>query len=284
MARASLPPETDIGVVHLTVADLPRSLAFYQERLGLQQQGQSSKTAALGVGQNDLLRLTEVVGARPMSGHSGLYHFALLLPSRAELSAVLGRLLRLSTPLSGAADHLVSEAVYLNDPDGNGIELYRDRPRSEWRRVDGRIQMDTLPLDIDGLLRAAGPKTGAQQLPRETTVGHVHLHVADLASAIAFYRDVIGFELQALYGSAAAFLAAGGYHHHLGINTWAGVGAPPAPEDATGLRYWQIRVPDEGALGELHGRLTGAGLDATAHEEGFLTSDPAGNRLLLSLR
>ena len=283
MTQILLPAETDVGLVHLTVADLARSLTFYQERIGLQLHEQRGETAVLGAGGDDLLRLTEVAGARSASGHSGLYHFALLLPSRADLSATVGRLLRLSTPLTGAADHLVSEALYLNDPDGNGIELYRDRPRSEWRHVDGRIQMDTLPLDLDGLLRAAGPRTGAELLPPATVMGHVHLHVADLASAIAFYRDVIGFDLQMRYGSAAAFLSAGGYHHHLGINTWAGVGAPPAPADATGLRYWQIRLPDEDALGELSGRLVGAGVDVTPHMDGLLVHDPAGNGVLLSV-
>jgi catechol 2,3-dioxygenase len=268
--------------VHLTVADLARSLAFYQERIGLRLHDQDGDMAVLGAGSNDILRITEVVGARPMPGHSGLYHFALLLPSRADLGATLGRLLGLNTLLTGAADHLVSEALYLTDPDGNGIELYRDRPRSDWRHVNGRIQMDTLPLDIDGLLHAAGPKIGAKHLPPETTVGHVHLHVADLASAIAFYRDVIGFELQTLYGSAAAFLSAGGYHHHLGVNTWAGVGAPPPPAGAAGLRYWQIRLPDEAALQDLRGRLTEAGVDVAAYEDGFLVSDPAGNGVLLS--
>ena len=284
MTTQSLPATTDLGYVHLTVADLPRALAFYQERLGLQLHGRSGATAFLGAGGSDLLRLTEVPGARPMPGHSGLYHFALLLPSRADLGAALGHLVRTQTRLTGGADHLVSEALYLSDPDGNGIELYRDRSRSEWQTVDGHLRMDTLPLDYTSLLEAAGSKAGNEQLPVGTVLGHMHLHVGDLDSAVAFYQDVIGLNLQMRYGPSAAFLSSGGYHHHLGVNTWAGVGAPPAPPDATGLRLWQLRVPDEEALEAVRERLEAAHAGMMSHEIGTFVRDPSQNGLLISVR
>lgn len=280
----SLPATCDLGPVHLTVADLSRSVAFYEERLGLRVQERAGDTAVLGAGAGPLLRLTAVAGARHMAGHSGLYHFALLLPSRADLGAVLAHLRRTQTPLSGGADHLVSEALYLGDPDGNGIELYRDRPRAEWRVVDGRLQMDTLPLDFQGLLAAAGALAGRTHLPPETAVGHMHLHVGDLEEAVRFYRDAVGFDLQLRYGASAAFLSFGGYHHHLGLNTWAGTGAPPQPAGAAGLRTWELRLPDAGAMAALQARLADRGV-ASGREDGLLRlHDPSGNGLLIAIQ
>lgn len=279
-----LPANCNLGPVHLTVADLSRSVAFYEERLGLRTQERAGDTAVLGAGAAPLLRLTAVAGARHATGHSGLYHFALLLPSRADLGAALGHLRRTQTPLSGGADHLVSEALYLSDPDGNGIELYRDRSRAEWRVVDGRLQMDTLPLDLQGLLAAAGTKMGQATLPPATAMGHIHLHVGDLEEALRFYQDAVGFDLQLRFGPAAAFLSFGGYHHHLGLNTWAGVGAPPQPEGAAGLRTWELRLPDAAALAALRARLAAAEVGSVAVDGRLLLRDPSGNGLLVSIR
>src|SRR5574341_1976790 len=233
-ASTSMHPDTRLGSVHLTVSDLDRSLQFYGSALGLRTRRREEAVAELGTGTASLLILWERAGAKPRPRHtSGLYHFAILLPSRADLARALQRLLEARYPIDGASDHLVSEAVYLADPDGNGIEIYADRSRRALPVRDGQLRMDTLPLDLEDLMNEvqAGPPA-ATGLPEATRIGHIHLHVADLATAEAFYRDVLGFDLMVRYGSSASFLSAGGYHHHIGVNTWAGAGAPPPPPDA----------------------------------------------------
>ncbi len=285
MADFSIHPQTSLGAVALTVSDLGRSLTFYRERLGFKVHGQEHGTARLGAGGEDLVVLAERPGARPVSGVTGLYHFAILMPSRRELAAALRRLGETRTPLQGFADHGVSEAIYLADPDGNGIELYRDRPRAEWPYRNGQLQMTTDPLDTEGLLgELAGPQTSWPGLAPGTVLGHVHLHVAHLAEAEAFYRDLLGFELIQRYGAMAAFLSAGGYHHHIGINTWAGAGAPPPPPDAVGLRWFVIFLPSREALEPLLARVEAAGLQTEPRPEGLLLHDPAGNGLILAAR
>jgi catechol 2,3-dioxygenase len=186
-------------------------------------------------------------------------------------------------PLSGASDHLVSEALYLDDPDGNGIEIYRDRPRAEWPRMGGQIQMATDRLDIDGILgeleRDDRPWDG---LAPATTIGHMHLHVADLKAAEAFYHGVLGFDIIVRYGPSALFVSAGGYHHHIGLNTWAGVGAPPAPAGSAGLRYFVVRLPDQAALDAVLARVREAGVAIEPHGEGALVRDASGNGVVLA--
>jgi catechol 2,3-dioxygenase len=276
----SIHPDTRIGPVALTVADLERSLAFYTDRLGLAVQARQDATATLGVAGTALLELIELRGAKPVHGTTGLYHFAVLLPSRADLSRALHHLIHTGTPLQGAADHLVSEALYLGDPDGNGIELYGDRPRAEWAFDAGGLRMSTDPLDVQGLLREA-PEGPASGLPRGTTMGHVHLRVSSIPDAEHFYGDVLGFDLMARFGHSASFLSAGGYHHHLAVNTWSGVGAPPPPEGASGLRTFTIVVPDEVEHDRIRRRLQqeGVALEGSAGEA--KVSDPAGNRIRL---
>lgn len=279
-AAAKLHPATRLGAVHLTVADLDRSLAFYQRVLGFQVQAQESHYAELGAGREALVVLYEQPGARAVRNHTGLYHFAILTPSRVALAHSLLRLIETRTPIGGS-DHLVSEAIYLSDPDGNGIEIYRDRPRSSWTYAHGEIRMDTIPLDYQGVLaELEGAEGDWNGLHPDTVLGHMHLHVARLEPAIEFYRDVIGFDFMAHYGGQAGFLSAGGYHHHLGLNTWAGVGAPPPPADAAGLRHWTVRLVDLDERARLIERLTTRGVAYAERADGLFVRDPSENGVL----
>lgn len=284
MNNVSIHPDTTIGYVHLTVANLERGLTFYQDKLGFQLHRRDGDTAYLGAGGPDLLALTELPGARSVSGVTGLYHFAILTPSRVALAQSLRHLAETRTPLQGFSDHLVSEAIYLADPDGNGIEIYRDRPRSEWPRQNGQLQMATDPLDIEGILAELGPQpepwTGLQP---ETIIGHVHLHVATIPAAETFYINTLGFDSVLRYGPSASFVSAGGYHHHLGLNTWAGVNAPPPPPDAVGLRYFTINLPDAAALTAEVERIEGAGVAFREKDGIVFLRDPAQNGVVLSV-
>jgi len=215
-------PATHIGAVHLTISDLGRSVRFYEAHLGFRLHRRDERTARMGAGDRDLLLLQQSDRAPRVRGTTGLYHFAILVPSRADLARSLRRLVETETVLQGAADHLVSEAIYLADEDGNGIEIYRDRARADWPFVNGQLQMGADPVDFEALLAEANG--GGGPLPRGTTIGHVHLHVSRLADAQRFYVDVLGFDLMQRYGPSALFVSAGGYHHHVGLNTWAGVG------------------------------------------------------------
>ena len=277
-------PDTRLGAVHLTVTDLDRSLDFYRDRLGFHLHRREGTTAYLGAGRADLLILTDQPHARPSSGTTGLYHFAVLSPDRPALARSLQRLAETRTPLQGFADHGVSEAIYLADPDGNGIEIYRDRPRAEWPVDRGRLQMVTDPLNVDDLLaELAGQPAPERGLPPETILGHIHLHVAHIDQAEALYCDLLGFELMQRYGPTASFLAAGGYHHHLGLNTWAGVGAPPPPADAVGLRWFSICLPDQAELDKVTARLHEAGLTLEEWAEGIFLRDSSENGLILTV-
>jgi catechol 2,3-dioxygenase len=221
-----------MGTVELTVADLARSLAYYEQAIGLRVHGREDGTARLGAGGEDLIVLTEQPGAQPADGFSGLFHFALLVPARDDLGRWLLHAVRERVPLTGMSDHAVSEALYLRDPDHHGIEIYADRPRETW---EGKVHelMTTMPLDTDDLVRGVddGPFHG---LPEGTTMGHVHLCVTDVPATVEFYRG-LGFDLMAQLGDQAAFLSSGGYHHHLGANTWQSRGAPYAPDDRARL-------------------------------------------------
>ena len=272
-----LPDNISLGYVNLRVPDLSRSTLFYENILGLKVSRQDGDTVYLGAGENDLVALTEHPGASYYPRRSGLYHFALLVPSRRDLGDFLRNLVENKTPLQGFADHLVSEAIYLSDPDGNGIEVYRDRPRTDWEYRDGKIKMATDPFDFDGVIAQSQVGADWHGLPGGTTLGHMHLHVGDLQSASAFYQDLVGFDLINADYPGARFLSAGGYHHHLGINTWNGVGAPPAPEDAVGLRYFSVVLPGEEPLAALRARLNLAGTQFKEREGGFLANDPSGN-------
>lgn len=276
-----LDPRTRMGPVTLVVTDLARSLDFYGRILGMDILRAADGVTWLGFGRRALVGLVEAPGARRARGTTGLFHFALLVPGRAELGHALRRLFEEKVRLEGAADHLVSEALYLPDPDGHGIEIYRDRPREQWTRLGGEIRMSTDPLDLESLLAedAAAPPTveAPPGLSSGTVMGHVHLRVADIAAAEAFYRERIGFDLTLRFGPAASFVSAGGYHHHLGMNTWAGVGAPPPPEDALRLRDYVIELADPPELARVRARLTAAGDAVEETAAGLTTRDPSGN-------
>ena len=275
-------PATTVGHVHLTISHLDRSVRFYEAHLGFTVQRRDERTAFLGAGGPDLLVLSQCEDAPRVRGTTGLYHFAILVPSRRDLGRALRRMVESDTVLQGVADHGVSEALYLADPDGNGIEVYRDRPRAEWPIVNGRLQMGADPLDLDRILAEDSGGDGHGLAPG-TVIGHVHLHVSRLADAERFYVDVLGFELMQRYGPSALFVSAGGYHHHIGLNTWAGVGAPPPPPGAIGLRHFVVKLPAEAARADVAARLRSASVPFDTTPDGLLVHDPAGNAILFAL-
>jgi len=273
-----LPAPTRLGRVRLQVSDLERSLDYYERVLGLRVLGREGGGATLGArgdGAGPLVELRERPGAAPVprNGRLGLFHFAILLPDRAALGRFLGHLAERGER-AGASDHLVSEALYLHDPDGLGIEVYADRPRAEWRRQGRQLQMATDPLDAPGVLAAAGgePWDG---MPAGTTMGHVHLHVGDLDVAAAFYHQALGFDAMVWSYPGALFLAAGGYHHHLGLNTWAR-GAPSAGEHEARLLEWTVVLPDAGDVDAAAASLGLAGHPPRLDGAGFAVADPWG--------
>jgi len=274
---AVLPATLRLGAVHLIVTDLDRSVAFYQDSLGLRLHRRDGAVAALGAGADDLVVLHEEPAARPPGRHAGLFHFALLYPSRDELARAVQRLALTRTAISGASDHGVSEAIYLSDPDANGIELYCDRPRDAWPPAapGERVGMFTRALDLDGLLATAAGDEPPRHAGRGLRMGHVHLHVGDLAAARDFYAGVLGFEEMTTY-PGALFVAAGGYHHHVGLNTWRGEGVGPAPEGTVGLREWTM-VLDADGIAALRARRAAAGLG-----DGDVAADPSGNRVRIA--
>jgi catechol 2,3-dioxygenase len=268
---------TEIGAVHLKVSNLERSIRFYKEVIGLfelERRGSFSRLTADGT--YPLVVLEEVPNALvlPPGRNSGLYHFALLVPTRRDLGNVLRHLLELGISV-GSADHDVSEALYLSDPDGIGVEIYRDRDRSEWTEMrSGEIYMNVAALDTAGVIRESyGVWKG---LPVGTRVGHVHLHVGNLAEARAFYCGLLGFRTMLQYGSSALFVAAGGYHHHVGLNIWAGPDAPPTPADATGLSHFTVVNPDPGQIERILGKLERLGISVEARGDAWYFRDPFG--------
>jgi catechol 2,3-dioxygenase len=276
-----LPDATRLGPVRLQVSDLSRSLAYYEELLGLRPVERADDRALLAAHGDDtpLVELRERRGARPMSPRArlGLYHFAILLPDRAALGRFVRHVANAGVRV-GAGDHLVSEAFYLQDPDNLGIEVYADRPRETWRRVGRELMMATDPVDVPDLLRAAGdvPWTG---MPAGTVMGHVHLHVGDLERARAFYSEALGFDRTVWSYPGALFLGAGGYHHHLGTNTWAGPDAAPAADGDARLLEWTVVLPNAAAVDAVAASLSAAGFPAEREESDLVTRDPWGTQL-----
>ena len=275
-----IPAETRLGAVHLTVGDLGRSVDYYEREIGLTVRERDADRAALGTGGEDLLVLFEERGAKPADGFSGLYHFALLVPDRADLARWLVHAARDGVQLVGMSDHFVSEALYLRDPDRHGIEIYADRPRELW---EGQVwqRMTSLPLDTDDLVSVLDdPANEAfDGLARGTVMGHVHLRVAEIASTVAFYGDGLGFALMAQLGAHAAFLSAGGYHHHLGANTWESAGAAQAPAGYASLRNATVVLPSTESRDALLERAGGAVGEIDGSP---VIADPSGNRLALA--
>jgi len=276
-----LPNETHLGRVRLQVSDLARSLVYYEHVLGLRVIEHSEGRAVLGAHGDDraLVELRERRGARPVPrrGRIGLYHFAILLPDRPSLGRFLAHLEELGA-YAGMSDHFVSEAIYLTDPDGLGIEVYADRPRSTWKNEDGQLVMTTVPLDVESVLHAARDSSGGAMwrgMPASTVIGHVHLHVGDLENAAAFYHAGLGLDKTVWNYPGALFLSAGGYHHHLGTNTWA-AGAPPAGPDDARLLEWEVVVPSVADAEAVARSLTTARSDVKSDRSDWLAADPWG--------
>ena len=279
-----IPPETHIGKVRLRVADVEDLSAFYERVLGLRALERDGGLVRLGSeGGAALVELVSAPDAPPAPGFStGLFHFAVLVPDRVELARALRRVAETGWRLTGASDHLVSEALYLRDPEGNGIEIYRDRPRDQWNRDNGEIRMATLPLDLDSILGELGAdEEEPNGMAAGTTIGHVHLQVADIPSAEGFYNGGIGLDVMVRSYPGALFLSAGGYHHHLGLNTWQSEGAPPPPEGALGLDRYELVLPSEAAVDDAAAALGERG-EPVRVDEGVLATDPSGNRVLLT--
>jgi catechol 2,3-dioxygenase len=291
----SIDPATKIGHVSLTVADLDRQVEFYQKVIGLQLQGRDGNTASLGAGKDELLRLTQVSGAGRRRGTTGLYHFAIVLPDRRELARAIGRLFALRVR-NYPTDHIMTKTTYLDDVEGNGIELYTESPEDgTWSmangdyvtvRADGSLSDGREPLDVEALLTHLKPDDRLDApMPPETRVGHVHLHVRNINEAVGFYHGIIGFDVMGIASAfRMAFVSAGGYHHHIGLNTWQGEGAPPPAPNSLGLRYFSVSLPDQTALDHVLERVQRASLPSERMEAGVLLHDPSQNGVVLAVR
>ncbi|MBV8998444.1 MAG: VOC family protein [Solirubrobacterales bacterium] len=284
---ARIDPDTALGPVRLTVSQLERSRAFYERAIGLRTTEREDGTVALGAaGEPALIELRGDSSAPRLNRRApGLYHLAILVPLRRDLAFALARLIQTRWPLDGASDHLVSEALYLSDPDGNGIEIYRDRPRTEWQRVGDQLQMSTLPLDLESVIGELQQVSELQaEAPAGTRIGHVHLQVADLAEAEAFYHGVLGFDVTVRGYPGALFVSAGGYHHHIGLNTWHSAGQAPAADGSVGLRSFTVELPNDAELAAVLARVERAGIPVSGEAGGVLVRDPFGSGVVLSAR
>lgn len=264
-----------IGAVSLRVRDVAKLTTFYRDAIGLQVISLRGDEAVLGIDGEPLVKL--LAGAQPQASKAGLFHLAILLPSRRDLANWLAHVAKIHLPLEGASDHLVSEAIYLSDPEGNGIEIYRDRSRPEWPRRDGAIAMATERLDLDALLSEAEGKP-YRGMPSGTRMGHIHLRVGDTSAAEGFYSGKLGFDVMVHY-PGASFLASGGYHHHIGANVWQSRGAAPRGEDEAGLASFELVARDGEAFAAMRERMAAAG----GRDEGATATvtDPWNNRLIL---
>jgi catechol 2,3-dioxygenase len=290
----SIHPATRIGMVALKVANLEDQIAFYQQALGFRLHWREGKHAGLGAGGSDLLHLVEQPGAKRYRGTTGLYHFAVLFPSRRDLARAVRRLYSLKVR-NYPTDHIMTKTTYLDDPEGNGIELYAESPEDGsfviengdfvTRRADGSLSDGREPLDLNALFGLLKDNDRLDlPVPGETRLGHVHLHVREVKEAVDFYHGVLGFDVMGFSSKfQAAFVSAGGYHHHIGLNTWQGVGAPPPPVEAAGLRYFSILLPDPQTLAQIGARLAEAGTPVHQTDEGLLLHDPSQNGVLLSV-
>jgi len=282
--EARLHPATDVSMVSLKVSDLKRSIQFYTSQVGLKVLTQEQQKAILGAGQRAILELEEVAGARPQPENTtGLYHAAILFPDRHALAVKIAQLTAARVPL-GYGDHLVSEAFYLSDPDENGLELYRDRPRREWAWSDSQVRMATDPIDFDSFFSEIKDDEDVASLspaaPVGTKLGHVHLRVADIPLAEQFYHGVLGFDVTARL-PGALFVSAGGYHHHIGMNTWQSRGGKPPVEPSAGLRHFSILLPDVAELERVMKQVLAAGMAVERDTASATLHDPFQNRIQL---
>lgn len=275
-------PHTFVGQVDLKVESIERSLEFYQNIIGFQVLEQTADSALLTAdGKTPLLSIEvpkNVVKKEPRT--TGLYHFALLLPARSDLAKVIQHFIDLQYPIQGASDHLVSEALYLADPDGNGIEIYSDRPSATWKWNNDEVVMTTEALDIESIL-AEGNVEPWNGLPNGTLMGHIHLHVAEFEKIEEFYCKGLGFDIVTRYGRQALFISTGGYHHHIGLNTWNGVGASTPSGNSVGLKWFTLHFPNAEARKSVIERLQRLGVEVTEDDGTYLTKDPSGNGIRL---
>lgn len=279
----SLPDTLALGALHLTVSDLDRSVAWYQRSLGLRVHRHDAVEAELGDGTRTVLVLVEDPQARPAGRHAGLYHYALLFPSREELARAAVRLAETRAPIEGASDHGTHEALYLPDPDGNGIELAADRPRQQWPAPEEELSAGgPRPLDLASLLATVEREAPSPQVGPGLRVGHLHLHVGDVEQGLRFYRDVLGLQPWALLPTAA-FVSAGGYHHHLGFNVWRGRGVGPVPEHTVGLRHWTIELGSPAEIATVRERFATAEIPTEDDAGGFRVEDPWGIALRVAV-
>ena len=284
MTNFKISPNITLGPVNLTVKNLDRSLVFYQQVIGFHLHQQNDNTASLGTKSTPLLSLVANSQAQRYPNTTGLYHFAILVPDRVALSMALHRIAKNKAQVQGFADHGVSEAIYLADPDGNGIEIYRDRPRSEWPFEGDQLKMVTDPLDVEALYSETDEATDNASLPNGTKIGHMHLYVRDIPEAEDFYHRVLGFNLIQRYGTSAAFLAAGDYHHHIGINTWAGLGASAPPQGSIGLRYFGLQLNSQLELEQFNEHLEQSRVHITQKNGSIFISDPSQNQIEVSFK
>ncbi|MBS4539602.1 VOC family protein [Clostridium sp. D2Q-11] len=266
----------------LKVEDLERSLEFYKDIMGFKILKETEEEATLSTdGVNPLVILKEPKDIRrKIEKRTGLYHFALLLPSRSQLGLFLKNIQEKDHPIIGGSNHGVSEAIYLQDPDDNGIEVYSDVDSSKWEWRNNKVEMTTNPLDYNDLLAEAENDTW-EGMPKDTIIGHIHLHVGDLSKSREFYMDGLGFDLVQEMGNSALFLSSGGYHHHIAINTWNGVGAEPLPENSAGMEYYSIQFPNEKSRNDAIDRLKELEYPVMKEGDHLYTKDPSENLIKL---
>ena len=290
----SIHPKTMMGAISLTVVNLENQLKFYQQAMGFKLHWREGNKAGLGAGGKDLLLLTEEPGLKKYRGVTGLYHVAYVFPSKRELAIAMARLFAIKYPNS-PTDHILTKTTYLDDLEGNGIELYCESPEDgTWKfangkyesyRTDGSWSDGREPLDVEALFKHLKEDDRLDApIPPETRIGHVHLHVRDVDEAVDFYHGIIGFDVMGIAKAyRMGFVSAGGYHHHIGLNTWQGEGAPPPPPDAVGLRYFTIDLPDQKAYDEVVARIDAAGIPSNQTEAGLLLHDPSQNGAILGV-
>ena len=288
----SIHPKTMMGAISLTVVNLENQLKFYQQAMGFKLHWREGNKAGLGAGGKDLLLLTEEPGLKKYRGVTGLYHVAYVFPSKRELAIAMARLFAIKYPNS-PTDHILTKTTYLDDLEGNGIELYCESPEDgTWKfangkyesyRTDGSWSDGREALDVEALFKYLTDEDRLDSpVPAETRIGHVHLHVRDVDEAVDFYHGIIGFDVMGIAKAyRMGFVSAGGYHHHIGLNTWQGEGAPPPPPDAVGLRYFTIDLPDQKAYDEVVVRVDAAGIPSNQTEAGLLLHDPSQNGVIL---